>query len=110
MGLLAEAVRSYLLGPFSSGDPVLARLFGGPPASSGMPVTAQSTIGLSAVWACVSLIAGTISSMPLILYRRRADGGREKFATNPLFSVLDSRPNGELSAQAFKESLVSALL
>ena len=40
----------------------------------------------------------------------RADGGREKFATNPLFSVLDSRPNGELSAQAFKESLVSALL
>src|SRR5207247_8657763 len=57
-----------------------------------------------------SLIAGTISSMPLVLYRRRADGGREKFSNNPLFSVLDSRPNGELPAQAFKESLVTALL
>jgi phage portal protein BeeE len=33
-------------------------------------------MALSAVWACVNLISGTISSLPLMVYRTSAGGTR----------------------------------
>ncbi len=107
---LVHELRSILVGPYTTGDPALARIFGAGPTSSGEPVSVERAAGLSAVWACVTLIAGSIASMPLILYRRAGDEGREKAVEHPLFDVLRLRPNPAQSVVAFWEAMVAALL
>jgi phage portal protein BeeE len=80
-----------------------------PFTSSGEPVSVQRAVGLSAVWSCVALIAGSISSMPCVLYRR-TEAGREKAIEHPLYDVLKLRPNPIQPAVQFWESLVTSLL
>jgi HK97 family phage portal protein len=106
---LKHEMRSVILGPYATGDPALTRLFGGGPTSSGETVSVDRAAGLSAVWACVTLIAGTIATMPLVLYRR-TDDGRERALEHPLYDVLHTRPNPVQPVVTFWESLVSALL
>jgi phage portal protein BeeE len=48
--------------------------------------------------------------MPLVLYKRTADDGRERFDSHPLYDVLHSRPNPVQSSMAFWEAMVTALL
>jgi HK97 family phage portal protein len=91
-------------------DPALQRLYGsGARTSSGEPVSVERAAGLSAVWACVTLIAGSIASMPLILYRR-VDEDRERAVEHPLYDVLHTRPNPVQSVVSFWEAMVTALL
>jgi HK97 family phage portal protein len=90
-------------------DPALRYLYGGTPTSSGEPVSVGRAAGLSAVWACVTLIAGSIASMPLILYRRVGEE-RERAVEHPLFDILRVRPNPTQPPVVFWESLVTSLL
>src|SRR6267378_1147390 len=103
MGRLAEAVRSFVLGPYLSSDPALARLFGSGPTTSGISVTEDTALNLSAVWCAVTLIAGTIGSIPLNLYKRVADGGRDRFLDHPLYTLLHDAPNPEMTSVIYRE-------
>ena len=49
------------------------------------PARAQS---ISAVYACVAAISETIASLPLVLYRREGEDGRERAGDHPLYRVL----------------------
>jgi HK97 family phage portal protein len=92
-------------------DPALQRLYGSHSGTrSGEPVSLERAAGLTAVWACVTLIAGTIASMPLILYRKVEEDGREKASEHPLFDCLRLRPNPVQSVVSFWEAMVTALL
>jgi HK97 family phage portal protein len=90
-------------------DPALKYLYGEPRTASGEPVSLERAVGLTATWACVNLIAGSIASMPLILYRR-VDEERARAVEHPLFDVLRLRPNPVQSVVAFWEAMVAALL
>jgi HK97 family phage portal protein len=91
-------------------DPALQRLYGDHVGThAGEPVSLARAAGLTAVWGCVALIAGTIASLPLVLYRR-TDDGRERATDHPLYDVLHTRPNPVQNAMAFWEALVTALL
>ncbi len=90
-------------------DPALRYLYGGSRTSSGEPVSLERAVGLTATWACVNLIAGTIATMPLVLYRR-TDEGRVRALEHPLYDVLHTRPNPVQSVVAFWEAMVTALL
>jgi HK97 family phage portal protein len=90
-------------------DPALAYLYGGSRTSSGEPVNLDRALGLPAVWACCNILAGSIASMPLILYKR-SDAGRERYVEHPLYDVLAVRPNPVQNLHAFWEALVTALL
>src|SRR5262245_42739333 len=94
---------------FPSAAPDLSALYGVPTVAN-EPITVERAVSLSAVWACVSLIAGAIAAMPLIVYRRTADDSRERFTDHPLFDVLRLRPNPVQSVVSFWESMVVALL
>jgi HK97 family phage portal protein len=107
---LVDEVRSVVLGPSALGDPALVNVFGHGPSASGESVSVERAVSLSAVWACTSLIAGTIASMPLLLYRRLPDGERERATEHPLFDVLRLRPNPAQSVVAFWEAMTTALL
>lgn len=90
-------------------DPALAGLFGGGEAASGMVVTADTAMRATAVYACVQYLARSIAAMPLILYRRRADGGKERDHEHPLARVLHDQPNGWQTAFEFRAMLQAHL-
>lgn len=68
---------------------------------AGVRVTADSSMSLSAVWGCVNLISGTISSLPLQVYHGGDDGGRVIMRDHGLYHVLHDSPNADQTALDF---------
>ena len=96
MGLLSFIDR--FRGPSASGgdrspwgdfffQPVSAR------TGSGMHVSPDSALRLAAVYACVRVLSESMASLPLVIYQRRADGGKDKVTDHWLFRLLAKRPN-----------------
>ena len=68
-------------------EPVSAR------TGSGMRVSPDSALRLAAVYACVRILAETMASLPLVVYQRRADGGKDKVTDHWLYRLMAKRPN-----------------
>jgi HK97 family phage portal protein len=68
----------------------------------------NNALGLSATWACVNLIAGTIASLPLGIYRT-LDGVKEIARNHPLYYVLHDSPNFDQTALDFWEYMAAGL-
>ncbi len=65
-------------------------VFSGVPAVQGLPVVTERTaMSVAAIWACVSLIAGAISTLPMNLFARAADGERNQLEDDPLWWILN---------------------
>jgi HK97 family phage portal protein len=105
-----RAVMRSWFGPVNSSDPALAELFGVKPVSSGVSVTEEQALALTAVWACVQLIAGTLGSLPLLVYKRLPNGGKERMPQNPLYRLLHDQPNPEMTSTTFRETLQAHVL
>ncbi|QAY79942.1 phage portal protein [Sphingosinicella sp. BN140058] len=65
--------------------------------------TAASALGLSAVWACVNLIAGTIGTLPIMIYRSVPGGVEEEEWDHPLYRLLSESPNADQTPVDFFE-------
>lgn len=75
-------------------DPVIAEWMGlSNMSAAGISVTPDTAMRASAVFSCVRVLSETMASLPLILYRRLPDGGRERATDHRLYSVLGRRPN-----------------
>ncbi len=70
---------------------------------SGEPVSEAGILGLSAVWACVNLLAGTIASLPLMVYRVTGEGDRRVERNHPLYRLLHDSPNYDQTSTDFWE-------
>ncbi len=77
---------------------------------TGSTVTPKRAESIAATYACISAISETIASLPLILYRRTGDDGRERAPDHPLYRVLHSEPNARQSALEFREQMQAAVL
>lgn len=89
----------------TSSDPRILEFLGGAPASSGYPVTDASAMRVSAVYACIAKIAGSIASLPLPLYERTADG-RQRTNNDPLWWLLNEQPHPQWTAASFWEWVI----
>lgn len=69
----------------------------------------QTAIGLSAVYACINLLAGTIGSLPLMVYRTDREGVRTVAKDHPLYYVLHDSPNFDQTSVDFWEFMCIAL-
>ena len=78
-------------------------------SSSGKVVTADKAIHLSAVWACVRLLSESVSTLPLKIYERQADGSRKPATDHPVYQVLCRRPNMEMTPSRFMLMLVASI-
>src|SRR6266516_3452652 len=58
---------------------------------------------------CVALRSELLASVPLFLFRRTANGGREKADDNALYGALHDIANPLQSAFEFREFLISSL-
>ncbi len=67
--------------------------------ASGAPGEAAA-LSVTAVHACVQLIAGAIASLPMHIYRREADGDRDRLPNDDLWWVLNEQFSPRWSASA----------
>ncbi|HBL0709493.1 TPA: phage portal protein [Klebsiella oxytoca] len=78
-------------------------------SSSGKVVSADKVIRLSAVWACVRLLSESVSTLPLKIYERQADGSRKLAQNNPAYQILCRRPNPEMTPSRFMLMIVASV-
>ncbi len=60
----------------------------------------------AAVYACVRIIAETLATLPLNVYRDLQPRGRSKATTHPWYRTLHDRPNPAMSAVDFWECII----
>lgn len=94
--------------PLSIRDPKHWRNAVGEPVS-GESVNETNVLALSAAWACVNLLAGTIASLPLMVYRTDRSGNRTVAGDHPLYRVLHDSPNFDQTAVEFWEYVTAAI-
>lgn len=75
----------------------------GAASHAGEHVSDANVLALSAAWACVNLLAGTIASLPLMVYRTGPNGARTVAPDHPLYLVLHDSPNADQTALDFFE-------
>jgi HK97 family phage portal protein len=107
-----SAIRKYIknlsLTDPKAWDSSLWWLFGSQSAS-GEVVNEYTSLNYSAVWNAVSLIAGTVSSLPLHLLR--SDDNRQKKAIEkPLYRVMSTKPNPFMTSKVLRETMTMHLL
>ena len=76
---------------------------------AGKTVTERTAMQMTAVYACVRILAESIAGLPLHLYRYRGEG-KEKALDHPLYTLLHDEPNPEMTSFIFRESLMTHLL
>src|SRR5437867_1022618 len=107
--MLAALIADVLERRDSLGNPssdLYRALVGDDPTRSGVSVTPKTAMRVSAVSACVRLIAGTIGTLPLHAFRERADGSRQRVDGHPDAVTLTDRPNAQWTRQQLVEMLL----
>ena len=83
-------------------------LFGG--STSGKVVNERSSMQMTAVYACVRILAVAIAGLPLHLYRHGEDSSKQKAKDHPHYTLLHAEPNVEMTSFVFRETLMTHLL
>jgi HK97 family phage portal protein len=91
-----------------SSDPTVLDLFGANRSAAGMAVTSTSAMRVSAVFACVTKIAGAIATLPLHVYER--NGGERKRVDSDLWWLLNEQPTDRYTAVSHWEEKVAHVL
>ena len=77
--------------------------------AAGVPVTTSSAMRHVAVMACVSILAGDVAKIPLDVFRRLSNGGKEVLKDHYLHRLLRA-PNDWQDGFEFKEMLQASLV
>lgn len=88
----------------------MGQIFGaGLSTTAGVPVTEFTAMQVSAVYACVRLIAGAIAQMPCQTYQRQDDGSRVAFK-HDYWWLLNEQPCALFTAASMWEYITSQVL
>lgn len=80
------------------------------PTSSGVHVTDETALRVTAVLSAVKVIAESISTLPLMIFERQASGDKRPAPNHPLTEVLHTLSNEECTAQSVRETLSAHVL
>ncbi len=77
------------------------------PNNAGVRVTHDLAMMVSAVWACIDIIAATLASSDWNVYAgvRGSSTNKNLLENDNLQYLLNTRPNKEMTAQSFKRAL-----
>lgn len=95
-------------------DPATASQFGpiglpGQQENGKVAVTEQTALNISAVWAAVRILSGSIAVLPLCTYRKMPDGSTAE-APDAVGAGLAADPNPEMTAATFWETIAAHVL
>lgn len=103
MKLRARLV-SWLLRGVHPRDPLIAEWLGfSNSTAAGVSVTADSAMRVAAVYSCIRVLSETLAGLPLILYRRKKGGGKERATDHWLYHVLHRSPNNWMTSFSWRE-------
>jgi len=83
---------------------------GGTSTAAGINIDHDNVLTFSAVWNAVNIISGAVGFLPMIVYRRREDGGRERAPQHRVYQLMHDRPNPYMDALVFRETLTAHAL
>ncbi len=75
----------------------------------GSGTSSEAAMRNSAVYDCVRLLSEDVAKLPLILYRRMPDGGKERATEHPLYNLLKTEPNGWQTSFEFRQLMQAQL-
>jgi HK97 family phage portal protein len=78
-------------------------------SNSGKRVTQYTSMQMTAVYACVRILAETIADLPLHVYKYN-DGGKELDYKHPLYKLLHDEPNPEMTSFIWRETMMTHLM
>jgi len=78
--------------------------------ATGIKVSEKTALKYLTVFSCITLIAGDIARLPLNLYRKRKDGGKDLVTDHKLYDLLHNAPNPDTTSFNFRETLQGHLL
>ena len=84
--------------------------FGGRGNAAGVRIDPETALRSTVVLACVRVLSSSVAGLPLHLYRRLPDGGKELARENPLYRVLHDTPNSWQTSYEWREQLMLHLL
>lgn len=101
MGFLTRAVINAL-SPEDPANPLqpgswLMEALGAAASSSGIHVSPEGSLKVSAVHACVRVLIEILGSMPLNVHQRMSSGGTRLATENRLFPLLNQAPNQQMT-------------
>lgn len=96
LGDIEGMMRGYTAPPYMGGV-----------SSAGVMVDENAAMALTAMQAAVRLIAGTVASLPLVLYERTAEG-RRRATDHPSWRTVAVEPNPWQTRFEFRETLTAA--
>lgn len=88
----------------------LDSIFGIQRGPTGMSVTPENALRSPVAYACVAVLSQAVAQLPLHLYRRTEDGGKERASDHALYGILSDQPNEWTSAYEFRQAMMSAVL
>ena len=70
---------------------------------TGMGISPEAALNYIAVYQCVRVLSNVFAQLPLKLYRKRADGGREEATDHPLWRTLHKAPNPSMTSFVWRK-------
>jgi HK97 family phage portal protein len=100
-----RTARTVVTGAGVDQDATLKAIFGPRgETASGVEVTEETCLTLSAVYAAVRLLSWTPAQLPLRVYERLDNGDKELRPEHPVDRLLNVEPNPEMPAMLFRET------
>jgi len=84
--------------------------FGLPPSESGAIVNEFSAIQIASYFACIRVLSDAVGSLPLKVMERKSDGSEVVAYDHPLFQLLHTQPNPEVTAADVRQTMQSHIL
>lgn len=79
-------------------------------SDAGVMVNEKQAMRLTTAYACILIISSDLSSLPLPVYQRMADGSVREAMEHPLYSMIHDRPNDMMSSVVFRSALLASAL
>lgn len=88
----------------------LEEIFGVQRGYTGVSVTSENALKNAVAYGCVKVLSDAVAQLPLHLYRRTENGGKERATDHPIYELLANQPNDWTSSFEFRAQMMSALL
>lgn len=70
------------------------------------PMSPDIALQISTVYACARLLAGTVSSLPLMVFKEDSRGNRKVDRGSRLWTILHDQPNAVMTASDFWQAMI----
>lgn len=104
-----QRIKSYFNSLATKSDPQQTRYIIVPSRHAGVTVDHDTALKFSAFYCGVSYIAQTIACLPWMVIRERSESKTRLFS-HPIAKLLHQRPNPEMNAISFRETMVAHAL